>query len=740
MAKINHCVLILFLLLSNYSKGQEILPDQKKDLDSILNTATEAFLSYEYQETIKNCGLLINKGTHLKADYYRFVGYDLLGNVYYTTKDSIKARVNLEKGLQIALEIKSDSLIAWSYTNLGSIYSENDKTVTKAIDYFEKSININQRLKNQSQVYLTYINLAWSYLDLNRLEDAFKVLKKANTISESAKISEVNKGFIKFLFGRYYYLKKDLKKAKKYCDEVSEIVDKEDYNDLGKNVYELLINLNLESKNYKEAYTSLEKANFHEEKIAAQEKLEAVEIASAKYNSEVYQKDLEIALKEKKLLDKLIDKSNQIKTIFIIVTIVLLLTLVGFFLLYKSRREYANILKVKNTELLHAKEKAERLTRIKNNFFSTVSHELRTPLYGVIGITSILQEDKELEAHSQNLNSLKFSADYLLALINDVLLLNKMDADALSLEETPFKLNNLIKNITKTFGFTLEQNNNLLSVDIDKNVPNNLIGDSVRLSQILINLIGNAIKFNENGNIWLNIEHVKLTGKGKHRIKFIIRDDGIGIPKEKQATIFDEFIQVENENYSYKGTGLGLPIVKRLLGLYGSKINLISKFGQGSEFSFVIDLTKNENHIDSVSTKGIDDDVLHKNQNNNIHILVVDDNKINQKVTQKILEKHNYISSTANNGEEAIDKIKDFNYSLVLMDINMPKMNGIEATTIIRQFNKDVPIIALTAVELEEMRIKIFNSGMNDIIPKPYDVSQFLSTILRNLNKKPTLN
>lgn len=214
---------------------------------------------------------------------------------------------------------------------------------------------------------------------------------------------------------------------------------------------------------------------------------------------------------------------------------------------------------------------------------------------------------------------------------------------------------------------------------------------------------------------------------------FEVLDDGIGIPQDKQASIFEEFSQANN--YNYQGTGLGLPIVKRLLGLFGSEIALKSELGKGTSFSFELTL---EEHVISEATEmsplTADAALSDLSAIDNIHILVVDDNRINQKITQKILETRNFSCSLANDGVEAVAKARTQHFDLILMDIHMPEKNGIEATQEIRSFNQLTPIIALTAVEVAEIRRRILAVGMNDIILKPYDVSQFLTTILRNLN------
>ena len=460
---------------------------------------------------------------------------------------------------------------------------------------------------------------------------------------------------------------------------------------------------------------------------------------SAKLALEQYKSELEIAKKEQALSDQKAAQSKWKTTFFVISTLLFLLISVALFLLYKSRKHYINGLYDKNMELEAAKLETERLSNLKTKFFSTVSHELRTPLYGVIGISSLLLEDKKLKLHREDLKSLKFSADYLLALINDVLMINKMDAESVQLEQTPFKLSKLINEISRSFAFSLEQNNNKIHIDVDKRIPNQLIGDSIRLSQIMMNLVGNAVKFNENGNIWVNIEYLRRTTTNCYRAKFMVSDDGIGISKADQKTIFEEFSQVKDHNFNYQGTGLGLPIVKKLLALFGSEISVESELNQGATFTFELDLCPYEIPVEEMKISKTTDNFVHENTElENVNVLVVDDNRINLKVTQRILEKRNFTCTLAHDGKEAIDLAKTQTFNLILMDIHMPGIGGIDATRAIRIFEPNTPIIALTAVEIDEIRKQVFEAGMNDIILKPYDVTEFMNTILKNLVKAYT--
>jgi CheY-like chemotaxis protein len=323
---------------------------------------------------------------------------------------------------------------------------------------------------------------------------------------------------------------------------------------------------------------------------------------------------------------------------------------------------------------------------------------------------------------------LKFSADYLLALINDVLQINKIDSENLDHELTSFDIRELVGTISSSFEYMRIQNNNSIHIEISNKIPQLIKGNSIRLSQILMNLIGNACKFTENGNVYIIAEET-FKDNDIIKVRFSIKDNGIGIAKEQQNIIFEEFSQLESNNYSYEGTGLGLPIVKKLLSASNSQIELESEQGKGSIFSFEIDFELVEHMINPVEPIELDTEILLGKK-----VLIVEDNRINQIVTKKILEKNDIRCTVVENGEKAVKIVKERKFDLILMDINMPVKNGIEASKEIRAFNSSIPIIALTAVEIEELRTNIYFAGMNDIIVKPYDVTKFIETIIRNIS------
>ncbi|WP_299761963.1 response regulator [uncultured Dokdonia sp.] len=729
--KCNLYYIILLLFCVNLSFAQEKSITQ----DSIYNLSELVFSNIdelEYKNAIEIATQIIAEGERQQSPYYTFIGYDLMGSINSEMKDTLQARLNHEKALKIVKDSKQDSILYWAYLSLGNVESDGKENYQKGIDYYKKSIELNSE-GNELTKIAPLLNIAWTYLDENRADEALPYLLQAQKLYEKDTLYPRDIVDGETLFGRYHTQKGNYKLAEQAFLKVEEVIKIEKYSSIALEFYKHYGKLAELQGNYEKAYILLKEAKKLDDKKYERDKLREVQAANTRFNIKEYERTIKSARNEQIINDKLVEKSRDLRNIFILASIILLIALIAIFFAFKSRKKYIRRLHEKNNQLMVAKDDAERLSQLKTQFFSTVSHELRTPLYGVIGLASILLEDEDSK-NKEDLKSLKFSADYLLALINDVLLLNKMDANGVTLEKTAYRLSSLTKSITRSFEFSLEQNNNKIHLHIDENLPDKQVGDYVRLSQILMNLIGNAIKFNEDGNIWVSIDLLEKTKEGLYKTKFTIKDDGIGIPTSKQKTIFEEFSQVENRNYNYQGTGLGLPIVKKLLALYDSKIVLESEMGKGSIFTFTINLEANvANENETVKSIGKESTAIHVFEN--VHILVVDDNRINQKITQKILEKRQFQCSLADDGEQAIALVKENTYDLILMDIHMPKVDGVQATKAIRTFNTEVPIVALTAVELDEMRATIMDSGMNDIILKPYDISQFLTTILRNLNK-----
>lgn len=403
--------------------------------------------------------------------------------------------------------------------------------------------------------------------------------------------------------------------------------------------------------------------------------------------------------------------------------------------LYKNnnlRAKANNLLQDKNVEMQSAKEKAEKASLAKAQFLSTVTHELRTPLYAVTGLTHLLLEEDPKEEQKEHLNSLKFSGEYLLSLINNILDLNKLEANKVEIEKTTFSLKKRINDVLIALKKSANDRKNTLILEYDDSIPDKLMGDPLKLSQVLINLIGNSVKFTQNGEVTIRISKLDHNGS-KVKLHFEIEDNGVGISKKKQKSIFETFSQASLQiNRKFGGTGLGLSIVKNLLELMGSKIQLDSQLGKGSKFWFNINFNVSEELLEENNPQNAGYEIDYEALVNK-KVLVVEDNKINQMITKKILEKNKMICDVADNGMDAVNLVKEKDFDIILMDIHMPGISGIEATQKIREFSKDLPIIALTAVTIDENLDDFYRAGFNEIIPKPFKTEEFFEKIYKTL-------
>lgn len=682
---------------------------------------------YDYSTSLSKSLKIIDLAASRNDAYYLNHGYNLLGITYEILEDSVRSRENYQKALEYARISKNDTLLWYAYNNLGNIYSSNESTVGKGLDYYKKAIDIATGLPDSEQVLIPMINIGWTYLENEKYDAAYPYLTRSAAILTD-KADPKSEASIEALFGMYYTGKGNEAKAVEHFEKAVTCSERDSLIVEAAFAYGEYAKMLSGAGRYKEAFNALEAHKDYRERIFQIERNQDREIAYGRFETNEVKKSLALARREEQYKDQVIQKSKQITLIMIISLVVLVAILLLLFRSNKIRNTLIGKLREKNDELIASKDQAEKLSMMKTRFFSTVSHELRTPLYGVVGLASLLLDENKDKEQEEDLKSLKFSADYLLALINDVLQVNKMDSDLVHLENSDFNIRQLFTGIVKSFE-TSHKNNNTLELQIDNEIPNVLVGDAMRLSQVVMNLVGNAIKFTHGGVVWLKAE--KKACSGDHcRIYFEIGDTGIGIPEDKQGEIFEEFSQLKAQSMDYQGTGLGLPIVKKLLQLFDSEIHLDSREGQGSVFSFEIRFAR------GVETEILQDqpaEIPVEGTGTRKLVMIVDDNRINRIVTKRILEKRNFECITASSGEKAISLLQSLHVDLVLMDVHMPGMNGMETTAEIRKFNTAVPIIALTAVEVGEMREEILSTGMNDIINKPYDIPQFINTIFRNL-------
>jgi signal transduction histidine kinase len=388
----------------------------------------------------------------------------------------------------------------------------------------------------------------------------------------------------------------------------------------------------------------------------------------------------------------------------------LLIAIFGLMFMSKSNREYER-------QLIAAKNEAEHAVKIKGEFLSLMSHEIRTPLNAVLGMANLLIQEDPREDQKEKIDVLKLSGKTLLNLINDILDYNKMESGNVEVYNSVCNLPLMMMEVHKTYETQATRKGVELLLEVGENIPRNILTDEGRLKQILTNLVGNAIKFTSEGHVTLGA-HAMAISPESCRVIFSVHDTGIGIDEEHQEVIFDSFKQATTSTTkSFGGTGLGLAISKSLSQLLGGDLVVDSRLGNGARFHFTIDLPI-ASPEEIFKAEDTPQDVIDLT---GYRFLVAEDNELNILVAKGFFEKWGAHVTVARNGEEAVEWMRSSDFDMIFMDLHMPIMDGIEATTTIRKFNTDIPIIALTASAMLKQQHEVFTCGMNEIVAKPFD-------------------
>ena len=712
--------LLTFFSLFSFSQSK------KNQLDSINYFLELANYSFEEKYNSKDAIKYIQKAIEYSKQYKNneklYDSYYFLGSLHLENNNYNEAIINLIKcSNYYELNKISNSKVAKTNYTLGTLYLEK-RNFTIAKMYFDKAYNIYNKINSSDAFSLIELQKGLTLKANNKLDESIVVFNKIannNKVIESSKIEAI------YQLSKIYFFKKDYNKALEYSKKALELVEN---NTVGISKKKILKNLILISEKLKDYKLS----NFYLKEFLT---LNEIKNNSNQVNSDllINKKDHDNQLEIVEKLEK--EKINQLKSIrfsrlisIMSIVLIAILSLLSFSL-YKNNKIRTftyKLLQEKNKELTEQKEKAEFASKARSEFLSTVSHELRTPLNAINGITYLLLQEKPKATQLNYLKSLEFSGNYLLSFINDILEINRLESNNIHVEKIKFNLVELVNNINQSFNGFIDKNNINFKLDLDIKNNENLIGDPTKLSQILINLINNSIKFTKNGDVTLRIK-TKNEINNKVLLSFEVEDNGIGIPEDKIANIFDSFSQGSVEiNRTYGGTGLGLSIVKKIIELMNSEIHLESKENEGTKFYFNLEFDKSD--VQTISSIEKSQVISHENLKGKT-VLLVEDNKINQMITKKMVENKGMICTIIDNGEDSIIAMQNNKFDMVLMDVHLPGINGTEATAEIRKFDTVTPIVALTAISLNENREMLLSFGMNEVVTKPFAPEHFYNVI-----------
>jgi signal transduction histidine kinase len=708
--------LILILFFHQYSFSQKINND--KEALALCLKAKENMLNLETKKSIIQCEQVLDYAITNKKDFLAAKAYNIIALNFEEFADTKRAISFYEKALKLAIIVKNDTLTASIYNNLGGIYTYNEINVDVGLDYYSKSLRFAKRAKLTDDYIQTKMNVATCLINIKRYQEGFDVLENIKKEVLLLQDPETNLYFYTLLATYFNNFKNDFSTAEsnfKIALFYSKSVKHKVVDINISNLYDEVSKFYFKYNKIEEAYKYLKLHDDLEDEIYDLSKNELLREQELSIKlSEVNNHIKEIEIENKGNLKK-------IKNNYLFIWTLLGLLLLFIYMLYtvfrnnKKNQQISKKLKIANIDLYQARKKAEETSKLKSQFISTVSHELRTPLYGVIGMTEIIENEFKDLKENEYFKTLKFSSKHLLNLINDVLYMYKIQEGNLDLVTEKISLKEEIEVIKNLLNVVARQNNNTIQVNIADNVPNYIKTDKTRLAQVIINLLSNAIKFTKNDVVIISINKITLQ---QEMLSFQIKDNGIGIPNDYLDKVFDKFVQIDrNSDDNLQGTGLGLAIVKNIITLFGGQINIESQEDIGTTVTFTIPLyeaaveieTTIENHIAPNSKQ--------------FSVLVVDDNKINQMVTKKMLSHNNLICTLVSSGFEALDLLEKENFDLILMDINMPLMNGFETSKKIRALHIETPIFALTASDKNETLLNPDMIYLNDILVKPFEFS-----------------
>ncbi|HEY1040133.1 MAG TPA: tetratricopeptide repeat protein [Bacteroidia bacterium] len=765
--------------LEYYTKAFEMykgISDKKGMSSALINIGIIYNKNKEYQKALDHYFKAIKLKEEVKDIGGIASACNNIGNVYDEQKKFDKAIEYFNKSLELKQSIHDKQGITLSYNNIGSVYAENGN-YKKAEEYLLKSLVIAKEIGSLDDIKDAHYNLSDLYQKTSESVKALEHYKEFIVARDSLFNAESTKKMVRSEMNFEFEKKQQLQKLE---SEKKEAIQQEKLSNQRVGVYALVFIIGLllafsitlfrSYKSKKRQSDIIHEKNLELEKlsIVASETASGVFITNANGDIEWFNdgfsklfgwSSIEQYKEQRGKNIYAVSGNENIKEIIkqavndkISVTYENAVTdMWGKELWIKTaltpvfneegKLQQMIFIETDVSELKRAKETAEQSLQIQEQFLANTSHEIRTPMNGVLGMTRQLMETPLNEEQLEYLTAIKESSNSLLRVVNDILDISKIRAGKIVFEKIDFKIADLFRTLQFTLQYKAGEKNIALKMELDKEIPEVLLGDPVRLNQILINLAGNAIKFTDQGQVVIKAEKEVKNGK-ETVVRFSVSDSGVGIPGDKLDYIFEAFAQAETHTTrKYGGTGLGLSISRFLVEQQGGKINVNSLVGKGSVFSFSLKFEEG-----NPEWKGIiphHTDVLTEEDNlENAEVLLIEDNRINQRVAEYELKKWKIKVEIADDAILGLEKLKNKKYDLILMDISMPGMDGIEATKRIRKDFpapvKDTPIMAMTASALIGEKEKCFEAGMNDYISKPFDPVVFHSKLIKWIKPRKT--
>jgi signal transduction histidine kinase/CheY-like chemotaxis protein len=696
----------------------------------MLNQSGDYFNDLENEKSLSVAKTALGYSVELNDDELIAKSYNLIGLNFDEYSNTKKAIEYYEKGLNHANLTENDSVKQWLYNNLGNVYAYSLVDITKSIIYYKKALNFAIKIKDEVEINYIKQNIASAYFAENKYNIGKIYLDEISNYVLTKGQVEARMTYYSLLGEYYNNLENDIL-TEKYYTKALEISKKNQSELIESNIADLYLKVSsfyAKKQDYTKAYFYLNESEILKEKIYSEDKIATIKDTQSSIELDEYKRQIDKIEEENKVYIKSLSINKTINILLFTLYIIIGILFVLLFRNQKIRKDLNTTLEIQNSELEIAKLEAEENANLKSQFVSTVTHEIRTPLYGIIGLIDLLVEENKEFKNNQKIKSLNFSANYLLMLINDVLQTNKLESKNVILDSNKFSVTQVFRKIINSLQYLAKQNQNKIEFRIDDNFPKYVYGDKTKFVQIIMNLITNALKFTNKGLIKVEVKIINATDKSVD-IQVNVCDNGIGINENEQKLIFNKFIQLNRKQTDYQGTGLGLYIVKSLVDILNGTITLESKENKGTTIHLNLTFSLINEGLPKISKTTM------KKIKNSVRVLVVEDNKINQMVTKRILDKNNFITKVVENGFDAIKNIEEDKFDIILMDINMPEINGFETAIRIRNIKPKIPIIALTATDANEIKNKITQSEMDEVIVKPFDEKDLVEMIYKLLKK-----